>query len=612
MTLAVAALGIVFGDIGTSPLYALHVCFTESSGLAPTLEHVLGVLSLVFWALIIVVSIKYVVFVMRADLNGEGGILALMALTIRAVGGASRGQPVLVTLGLFGAALLYGDGMLTPAISVLSAVEGLKVATPLATPAVEGITVAVLIALFLFQRRGMGRIGAVFGPIMLAWFAVLFLLGVRWIAGAPQVLAAISPHHALRFLAEGGLASYWILGAVFLVVTGGEALYADIGHFGKQPIRFMWFAVVLPAVVVNYFGQGAMLLQRPDTVHHTFYSMAPQWALIPLVVLATAAAVIASQAIIAGAFSLTAQALQLGFTPRIAVVHSSADEEGQVYVPLVNWILLLAAVGLVVHFRTSGALAGAYGVAVSGTMVLTTILACVYFGRQWGWGVAIAGAALFLLIDLAFLGANLVKIDQGGWFPLLVALVGYAIFTTWTRGQSFVTAEQTRTGQSEFAKRVHAQPPLRVEGTAVYLTRSQTGVPHTLLLDLAHHLVLHRNVLLLTVTTDPVPRVPHGSRFEITSGVEGLIRVTVHHGYMQRPNIPHLMHDAAAQLNVPVEAATTTYFLARTRVIVTRRPSMAQWRKRLYKLLAHNALSAAANYCIPPEQVFEISVQVEI
>jgi KUP system potassium uptake protein len=612
VALGVAALGIVFGDIGTSPLYALHVCFTEGSGLAPTLEHVLGVLSLVFWALIIVVSVKYVVFVMRADLNGEGGILALMALTIRAVGGTSRGRPVLVALGLFGAALLYGDGMLTPAISVLSAVEGLKVATPVFTPAVEFITIAVLIVLFLFQRHGMGRVGAVFGPIMLAWFAVLFLLGLRWIATAPQVLGAISPHHAVRFFATGGLASYWILGAVFLVVTGGEALYADIGHFGKQPIRFMWFAVVLPAVVVNYFGQGAMLLQRPDTVHHTFYSMAPEWSLMPLVVLATAAAVIASQAIIAGAFSLTAQALQLGFTPRIDVVHSSADEEGQVYVPLVNWILLLAAVFLVLHFRTSSALAGAYGVAVSGTMVLTTVLACVYFGRQWGWAIAIAGAALFLLIDVAFLGANLVKVDQGGWFPLLVAIVGYAIFTTWTRGQSLVTAEQTRAVESEFARRVSAEPPLRVDGTAVYFTRSQAGLPRTLLLDLAHHHVLHRHVLLLTVLIEPVPRVPHGSRFEITRGAAGLIGLTVHYGYMQRPNIPHVLRDAAAQLEVPVDPATTTYFLARVRVIITRRPSMARWRKRLYKFLAHNAVPAAANYCIPPEQVFEIGVQVEI
>ena len=507
-TLALAALGVVFGDIGTSPLYALHVCFTAESGLAATDANVLGVLSLVLWSLIVVISIKYVVFVMRADLHGEGGILALMSLaTIRGAQSATV-RKVLVMLGLFGAALLYGDGMITPAISVLSAVEGLTVATPFFDPAVRVITVAVLIALFWFQKRGTAAVGAVFGPVMLVWFAVLILLGVRWIAASPDILAAVSPHHGARFLLDGGLTAYLILGSVFLAVTGGEALYADIGHFGKGPIRFMWFAVVLPAVLINYFGQGALLLARRDAIHHTFFDMAPQWALYPLVVLSTAAAVIASQAVIAGAFSLTSQALQLGYIPRVAVRHLSEDEEGQVYVPLVNWILLAAAVGLVGHFRTSNALAGAYGMAVSGTMVLTTILASAYFRRTWGWPAALAISAAFLPIDFAFLGANLVKLDKGAWFPLLIGALGYLLFTTWRRGQRIVNAQQSKRLRGGLRSRIADHSPLRVPGTGVFLSRATAGIPRTLLHNLAHNHVLHQQVVLLTVVTDPVPRVP--------------------------------------------------------------------------------------------------------
>lgn len=610
--LAVAALGVVFGDIGTSPLYALHVAFTGPERLAPTADNVLGVLSLVFWALVVVVSVKYVVFVMRADLHGEGGILALMALATADAGERRRGRAVLVGLGLFGAALLYGDGMLTPAISVLSAVEGLRVATPLFQPAIGPITVLILVALFWVQRRGTGQVGAVFGAIMLVWFAVLFALGTWWIAGAPEVLAAVSPHHAVRFFREGGIGAYWILGSVFLVVTGAEALYADIGHFGTRPIRLVWFTVVLPGVLLNYFGQGALLLQRAGAVHHTFYDLAPEWALVPLVALATAAAVIASQAIIAGAFSLTSQALQLGFTPRITVRHSSPDEEGQVYVPLVNWILLAAAVALVGHFQTSSALAGAYGVAVSATMVLTTLLAYVYFRRVWGRAAALAAGVLFLAVDLAFLGANLAKVDQGGWFPLLIGLLGLVVFTTWSRGQELATVEQTRTVQSEFARRIEAHPPLRIDGTAVVLTRSQSGVPRTLLVNLAHNHVLHRQVVLLTVDTLPVPRVPAAERFAAIRDPSGLIGVTARYGYMQRPNAPRVLRDAAATVGVTLDPAETSYFLARLRVLVTPRPGMARWRKRLYAFLVNNAVPATATYRIPPEQVFEVGLQVEI
>ena len=609
-TLALAALGVVFGDIGTSPLYALHACFTSAPRLPPTDENVLGVLSLVFWSLIVVISTKYVVFIMRADLNGEGGILALMSL---ATSGAKPGRSrnMLVAFGLFGAALLYGDGMLTPAISVLSAVEGLAVATPRFTPFVHVITISVLIALFWVQKRGTAAVGAVFGPVMLVWFATIATLGVMWIAAAPQVLGAVSPHHAVRFLADAGLTGYLILGAVFLVVTGGEALYADMGHFGKLPIRFMWFAIVLPSVLLNYFGQGALLLQRRELVHHTFFNMVPDWGLYPIVALATAAAVIASQAIIAGAFSLTSQALQLGYTPRINVLHSSEEEEGQVYVPLVNWMLLAAAVSLVLAFKSSGALAGAYGLAVSGTMVLTTLLAFAYFSRLWGWLAALAMAIVFLPIDLAFLGANLAKIDKGGWFPLLIGGLGYLLFTTWTRGQRLATAEQSRMMQGEFDRQLITQPPLRVPGTAVYLTRIPGHVPRTLLHNLTHNHVLHEEVVLLTVSTEPIPRVSSAERVRVERDSAGLIGIVARYGYLERPNVPQLLHDAAVP-GTPFEPQVTTYFLTRMRVLVTRRRTMARWRKRLYSFLVNNALSPTANYRIPSEQVFEVGIQVEL
>jgi KUP system potassium uptake protein len=608
--LALTALGVVFGDIGTSPLYALHVCFRAADGIPPTTENVFGVLSLVVWSLILVISIKYVVFVMRADLHGEGGILALMSLATSGATQSPALRTVLVGLGLVGAALLYGDGMVTPAISVLSAVEGLAVATPLFAPAVRVITIAVLVLLFVVQRRGTAAVGAVFGPVMLVWFAVLALLGARWIAAMPEIFTAVSPVYALRFLAANGLTGYLILGSVFLVVTGGEALYADIGHFGKRPIRLMWFAVVLPAVLINYFGQGALLLQSRTAIHHTFYSLAPGWALYPLVALATAAAVIASQAVIAGAFSLTAQALQLGHIPRLEVRHSSEDEEGQVYVPFVNWLLLVAAVGLVAHFRTSDALAGAYGVAVSGTMVLTTILAFTYFRRTWGLLAAAALAVVFLPIDLAFLGANLVKIDKGAWFPLLVGALGYLVFTTWTRGQRIVTAEQSRTLQSPFRKRLADQQPQRVPGTAIYLTRAPATVPRTLLHNLAHNRVLHRHIVLLTVITEPVPRVPRAQRLEVQPGSD-FAGIVAHYGYMERPNVPQVLRDAAAQ-GLALDDTDVTYFSARLRVLITRRGGMARWRKRLYAVLVNNALPATANYRIPSEQVFEVGVQVEL
>ena len=607
--LALAALGVVFGDIGTSPLYAMHVCFAPSSGLEATPANVLGVLSLIVWALLLVVTVKYVAFVLRADLNGEGGILALMALAVGRAAPDGRARALILGVGLFGAALLYGDGMLTPAISVLSAVEGLKVLTPLFIPAIVPVTVVVLVALFAIQRRGTGTVGALFGPVMLVWFATIAVLGLRWIVGAPQVLTAVDPRHGIAFLVTGGWTGYLILGSVFLAVTGGEALYADIGHFGTRPIRLVWLAVVLPAVLLNYFGQAAMLLQDPTAVHHTFFSQAPGWALVPLLLLATAAAVIASQAVIAGAFSITSQALQLGFVPRLEVRHSSPDEEGQVYVPLVNWLLLIAAVGLVLFFRSSDALAGAYGVAVSATMVLTTLLAAIYFSGPWGWAAAALLALAFLPIDLAFLGANLVKVDRGGGFPLLVAAIGFLLFTTWRRGQARVRAALNRMAESELLAHLSAAPPLRTQGTAVYLSRDQ-GVPSTLLHTLALYHVLHRLVIVLSVKVEPLPRIA-GERIAIERFSPDLVGVVARYGYMERPNVPRLLRELKAK-DVAVDLDCLTYVLAHAHIIVTRAPGMAMWRKRLYSLLARNAYPATSNYRLPSDRVLEVGVQVEI
>ena len=608
--LALAALGVVFGDIGTSPLYAMHVCFAPASGLAPTPANVLGVLSLIVWALLLVVTVKYVAFVLRADLKGEGGILALTALATGRTAPGGTARRVVVALGLLGAGLLYGDGMLTPAISVLSAVEGIKVVTPLFVPAIVPLTATVLVALFWIQHRGTGRVGAVFGPVMLLWFAVLALLGLRGIAAAPGVLAAVDPRHGLAFLATGGWTGYLVLGSVFLAVTGGEALYADIGHFGTGPIRRMWLGVVLPAVLLNYFGQAALLLTTPDALHHTFFRQAPDWALVPLVLLATAAAVIASQAVIAGAFSITAQALQLGFAPRVEVRHPSADEEGQVYVPLVNAVLLVAALGLVLAFRSSGALAGAYGVAVAATMVLTTILAAVYFSGPWGWFAAALLALAFLPIDLAFLGANLTKIDRGGAFPLLVAGAAYVLFATWLRGQELVAAALDRMRESELAAHLAAAPPLRTPGTAVFLSRVPGAVPGTLLHTLALTRVLPQLVIVLSVRVEPEPRLA-GPRLAVERYAPDLLGVVARYGYMERPDVPRLLAELQ-ESGVALDPDAVTYVLARVRVVVTPLPGLARWRKRLYALLARNAVPATASYRLPSERVLEVGMAVEI
>jgi KUP system potassium uptake protein len=517
-TLALTALGVVFGDIGTSPLYALKECFHISHNLDPTPDNIFGILSLIFWALILVISLKYLSFILRADNQGEGGIMALTALILPHKTRDEDKRKMLIILGLFGAALLYGDGMITPAISVLSAIEGLRVAAPAISPYIIPLTVAVLVALFLVQHRGTGRVGAIFGPLTLIWFAVLAILGARQILRYPEILAALSPHHALRFLMHNGWSGFLVLGSVFLVVTGGEALYADIGHFGIKPIRLVWFILVLPALVINYFGQGALLLQRPEILENPFYYLAPEWALIPLVILATVATIIASQAVISGAFSITSQAVQLGFSPRLTVSHTSAKESGQIYVPAVNWILMFSCIGLVIGFGSSSNLAAAYGFSVTTDMVITTLLFFFVIRERFHWTL-IASVLLcggFLIFDLAFFGANLAKILHGGWFPLLVAALVFTLMSTWKTGRRILARRMRENAMSieAFLAEIEDPKPHRVNGTAVYMSGNLHIVPSALLHNLKHNQVLHQRIVILTVVTEDVPHVPPTERCE--------------------------------------------------------------------------------------------------
>ena len=613
-TLALAALGVVYGDIGTSPLYALRECFHGPHAIAVDRANVLGVLSLVVWSLVVVISIKYLAFVMRADNEGEGGILALMALI-----NAQRRRhglplrPVVVSLGLFGAALLYGDGIITPAISVLSAVEGLGVAAPNLAHAVVPTTVAILVGLFWFQSHGTARVGAVFGPVMLVWFAALALLGVAQMVVEPSVVAGVSPLHAVEFFARNGRHGLVILGTVFLVVTGGEALYADMGHFGRRPIRLAWFAVVLPALVLNYFGQGALLLRQADAAANPFYRMAPEWALYPLIALASAATVIASQAVISGSFSLTRQAVQLGYWPRVRVDHTSRDEMGQIYVPVINWGLLALTVALVLGFRSSSGLAAAYGIAVTSTMVITTLLFYLAAREVWGWGLvhAVAICGIFLAVDLSFFGANLPKVPHGGWVPLAVAAAVYLVMATWKQGRRILAdrLQEKTTALDELQATLKATRPLRVPGTAVFLTGNQGRVPPALVHNLEHNHVLHEKVVLLTVLTEDTPHVRSAGRVHAGEMAPGIFSVQVRYGFMEDANVPRALKACAG---LDFDPDSTTYFLGRETLLATRRPGMAIWREKLFALLSRNARRATAFFRIPPERVFEVGVQVEL
>jgi KUP system potassium uptake protein len=613
--LAFGALGIVYGDIGTSPLYALKECVTAPHGVAPTPANVLGLLSLFFWSLTFVVTIKYLVFVMRAD--NEGGVLALMALVARSTRRSSRPERWtgrLVVLGLFGAALLYGDGVITPAISVLSAVEGLEVATSALHPVVVPLTCLILVALFWAQKGGTSRIAAVFAPLMLVWFVALACAGLPWVLRAPEILGAINPSHAARFFAEHRGHGFLVLGSVVLCVTGGEALYADMGHFGARAIRAAWIACVFPALLINYFGQGAMLLAHPESAANPFFAMFPAPLLVPTVALATAATVVASQALISGVYSLTRQAVQLGYLPRVTVVHTSARTEGQIYVPEVNGLLMVACVVLVLGFQESSRLAAAYGIAVTGTMAITSALFAVYARRTWGWSAARAGALLAALLsfDLAFFAACSAKIGHGGWFPLLLAAAVFVVMTTWKAGRERLAKrlEAETLPLEAFVEDLAVNNPHRVPGSAVFLTSVRRGTPSVLLRHFKHNKSLHETIVILSIATDAVPEVPAEQSIHLKPFGRGFWAVTAHYGFMQSPDAQEIMSRCRAR-GLALDAMTTSFYVGRETLVPAARSTFAPWRRALFRFLSRNAASATDFFAIPANRVVEIGAQIE-
>jgi KUP system potassium uptake protein len=613
--LSLTALGIVYGDIGTSPLYAMRECFHGPHAIAATHDNIFGVLSLIFWALIIIISIKYCIFVLRADNHGEGGILALTALAtpIKILSRSER--KVLVVLGIFGAALLYGDGIITPAISVLGAIEGLNVATPLFAPYVVPVTIAIIVGLFLIQSHGTAKVGRLFGPVMLMWFLVIAALGVMQVVRHPSVIGAFSPLHGFNFFMRNGWHGFLVLGTVFLVVTGGEALYADMGHFGKRPIRLVWYTIVLPALLLNYLGQGALLIENPAVAENPFYRLAPEWALYPLIALATCAAIIASQALISGAYSLTMQAIQLGFMPRLRIEHTSSTEMGQIYIPALNWGLMIGCIAIVVGFGSSSNLAAAYGVAVTATMVITTILLGVVEREKWGWSLplALALSGFFLIIDLAFFGANIIKIPHGGWFPLVVGALIFLLMTTWKKGRRILAARLLSRAHpiEDFLLDIAKHPPVRVPGTAVFMNGTATGTPPALMHNLEHNKVLHERVVLLTVKTKQVPFIDPEARVEVEPLGHEFYRMIINYGFMEDPDIPKVLENLDAH-TPNFKPMDTTYFLGRETVIASKSPGMMIWREKLFALMSRNASSATAYFCLPPNRVVELGSQIEI
>jgi KUP system potassium uptake protein len=631
--LSLTALGIVYGDIGTSPLYALQQCFTSKEfALSPTPENVYGVLSLIVWVLVLVVAVKYIVFIMRADNRGEGGILALMALILQQERRESdlKRRWILIVLGLFGAALLYGDGIITPAITVLSAVEGVSIATPTFEHFVVPVSVAILCGLFVLQKFGTGRVGSMFGPIMALWFVTIAVLGLAEVAREPRILGALNPWHGVTFFLANRHIAFLALGAVVLAVTGAEALYADMGHFGRRPIRLAWFALVLPALLLNYFGQGALLLREPDAATNPFFHLAPSAALIPLVVLATMAAVMASQALISGAFSLTQQAVQLGFSPRVTVVHTSAREFGQIYVPEINRALWVGCILLVISFKSSNALGAAYGIAVTGTMAITTVLFYFVARHRWNWSLAHALpiAMAFLAIDLTLFAANVIKIESGGWVPIAVGILVFTLMSTWKRGRHMLT-QALNAGSLPldlFLDDVARRKPHRVPGTAVFMTSSNDGVPVVLLHHLKHNKVLHEQVILMSVVTSEIPEVKDVDRVSVEKLEHGFWRITARYGFMEYPNVPEILQFARG-FGIRAKPTDTTFYLGRERIIIsdgekkpgTRRapddarlPRMAKWRKKLFVVMSRNARSATEFFEIPPNRVVELGAQVEL
>jgi KUP system potassium uptake protein len=612
--MALGALGVVYGDIGTSPLYTVQTTFGEQ-GIAPSGDNVLGVLSLIFWALVMVVSLKYVVFIMGADNKGEGGIMALMALAQRGARGNPTLRRVIVVLGLLGASLFYGDGVITPAISVLSAVEGLKVAAPKLEHWIVPITLVIILVLFAVQRRGTDKVGSVFGPIMLLWFATLAVLGIVQIAQQPQVLWALNPWYGYEFFRDNGAHAFLALGGVVLGITGAEALYADMGHFGKNPIRLAWFSYVSPALVLNYFGQGALLLSNPSAVSNPFYLMVPGSLLYPMIALATVATVIASQAVITGAFSMTREAIQLGFSPRMEIVHTSRETQGQIFLPWINRALLVLIIGAVVGFRSSENLAAAYGIAVTGTMAITTCLALVVARRLWGWnrGLVLFAGLLFLIIDIAFFSANAIKIEHGGWFPLVLGGCVFIVLSTWRKGRDMVVRELKQSGLAlePFIESVTAHPPLRVPGTAIFLTANINGVPNAMLHNLKHNKVLHERNVLMTVETLDVPTAEYGERTEITALGHEFYRVIIRFGFAEDPNIPTALQSCQAK-GLGFDMMDTTFFVSRETVIPSDRRGMLIWRDKLFAFLTRNGTPATAFFHIPGNRMIELGTRVEI
>ena len=612
--LALAALGVVFGDIGTSPLYTMKEVFAVSPHPVPlTHDNVFGILALILWSFIMVVSLKYTVFVMRADNNGEGGIMALLALASRNIKGERK--RLVMYAGIIGACMFYADGMITPAISVLSAVEGMEVAAPGLDQFIVPITLAVLFALFWLQSKGTAVAGALFGPVMLLWFGTLAALGVANIMHEPRVLEALNPLYAIQFFIHAPWVAFVALGSVVLAVTGVEALYADMGHFGPKPIRYAWFGFVLPALILNYFGQGALVLHDAEAIKNPFYLMAPEWMLYPLITLATLATVIASQAVISGAFSISAQALQLGYLPRMRILHTSEQQKGQIYMPYINWSLMIAVMALVVGFGSSGDLAAAYGIAVTGNMLFTTLLAGIVFHGiwRWSWPRTIALISIFLIIDLAFFSANILKIPDGGWVPILIGIVIFTLMTTWKSGRGLLLERLRDEAMllEPFIDAIGAHPPQRVHGTGIFMTPNPHGVPHAMLHNLKHNKILHERNILLTVNIADVPYIEERSRLGLEELRHSFYRITVNYGFKDDPDLPGDL-ELTKQLGLELDTMETSFFIGKETLFVNRSSGMAYWRNKLFVGMFRNADSITNQFKLPPNRVIELGTQVTL
>lgn len=613
--LSLAALGVVFGDIGTSPLYAIRECFHGEYGIAVTHGNVLGVLSLMLWSLLTIVSFKYLTFIFKADNHGEGGVLALTALLkVRDVTLKSA-RRALVMIGIFAACLLYGDGMITPAISVLSAIEGVRIITPLFKPYIVPLTIIILGGLFILQSRGTARVGSLFGPVILVWLCVLAVLGAIQIVRSPQILVAVSPWYAVKFFLLNKGHGFVVLGAVFLVVTGAEALYADMGHFGKQPIRLTWIILVLPALILNYFGQGALLLGRPEEAHHPFYALVPSWAMVPMVLLSTMATIIASQAVITGSFSLTRQAIQLGYLPRMRISHTSAAQVGQIYIAPVNWLLMICCIGLVIGFQSSSKLAAAYGVAVTSTMLITTIIFYVVAKERWGWSGLAAGtlSGFFFLVDFSFFSANTSKIFHGAWFPLVIAAMVFTLMLTWKQGRE-ILANQIKNITpvfKEFEESLESSPPQKISGQAIFLSGNPDIVPAALIHNLKHNKVLHSEIAFLHIKSEEIPRVPNLEKVTVEKLGSGFYRIMAHYGFMEEPKIGNILvlsHEKG--LEFKMESAS--FFLGREKLSIGKSAGMSRLRNSLFRFMSRNAMDPASFFDIPMDKVIEVGVQLQL